>query len=58
LAEDFPGDVAFEVAHGFSFALAVGHPLGDVVLGSVVGSHAGEDNVVEGAVGLAVAAFA
>ena len=36
LAVDVPCDVAFEAAHGFSFALAVGHPFGNVVLGSVV----------------------
>lgn len=33
LAEDFPCDVAFEAAHGFPFALAVGRTFGDVVLG-------------------------
>lgn len=36
LAVDLPGDLAFQAAHGFSFALAVGHPCGHVVLGSVV----------------------
>jgi hypothetical protein len=36
LTEDFPGDVAFEAAHGFSFALTVGGAFGNVVLGSGV----------------------
>ena len=58
LAVDFPGNVAFEAAHGFSFALAVGHPFGNIVLGAVVRLHAGKDNVVEGTVGLAVTTFA
>lgn len=54
LAIDFPRDVAFEAAHGFPFALAVGDTFGNIVFGSVVRLHAREYDVVEGAVGLAV----
>ena len=54
--EDFPGGVAFEdagdLAHGFALCEAASH----VVAGGLVVFHAGEDDVVERRVGLAVPA--
>lgn len=54
--EHFSGDVAFQdpgdLSHGFAFAQASG----DIVAGSLLVSHPGDDHVVERGVGLSVAA--
>lgn len=50
------GVVALEAAHGFAFRLAFADATGDVVLGGLVALGAGEDDGVQGAVELAVAA--
>src|SRR3954469_18310438 len=57
--EDVPdaaGEVAFEAADRFSFALAFGELFGHVVAGLGVAARAGDGDAVQGGVDLAVAA--
>lgn len=58
LAVYFPGRVAFEAAHNFPFALAFRSALGYIVFGALARCHADKDDLVERAVGVAVAASA
>src|SRR5665647_2612729 len=53
---DLAGDVAFEAAHDFAFALALAGAAVDVGPGRLVVAHADKDDAVERGVGLAVAA--
>ena len=56
LAVDFPGCVAFEAAHDFAFALALGGAFGHVLLCPLARAHPDQDDLVQGVVGVAVAA--
>lgn len=58
LAVDFAGCVAFEAAHDFAFALALGRPFGHVILGSLARGHADQDYLMQGVIGAAIAASA
>ena len=53
---DLAGDVALEASEGFFLGSTLCDAFGDVVLGSLVVDHAGDDNVPERGVGLAIAA--
>lgn len=53
---DLAGDVALDTSHGFLFGEAVFDSSGHVGLGAVVADHAGEHDVPESRVRLAVAA--
>lgn len=55
---DVPGCGPFETAHYFPFALALRGAFGHVVLGSLARCHADQDNLIQGRVGVAIAASA
>src|ERR1700723_1404979 len=50
------GDIAFDAAHDFVFGFAFGEAAGDVVTGGLVAAHAHDQDDLQGAVGVAVAA--
>ena len=54
--ENFAGDVALDASHDFFFGFAFGEAAGDVVTGGLVAAHAHDQDVVQCAVGVAVAA--
>ncbi len=50
------GDVAFQAAHDLCSVEALGSTPGHITTGVGIGAHAGEDDAVEGSVGLTVTA--
>lgn len=56
LVVDLSCDVALEASHGFFLGAAFVESAGDVVAGSLVADHAGDDDVPERRVRLAVTA--
>jgi molybdopterin biosynthesis enzyme len=54
--EDFSGDISLEAADDLGLGQPLGGASGDVVLGSLVGGHAGDDDAPECAIGGSVSA--
>ena len=52
--ENLAGDVAFQTAHDLGRVQTFGSSASDVLAGLVVGGHAGEDDAIQGGVGVAV----